>query len=94
MDTPNVGPDSPTVLTLLVDFAEPGLPARTQRQLGRAEILSRSFTDNEHRIRTLYDARHSYELAWAIIAIAGVAGAAAIYAVPSSQLRNSPKTLP
>lgn len=42
----------------------------------------------------LYDARHSYDIAWTIIAIAGVAGAAAIYAVPSSQPRNSPKTLP
>ena len=29
MDTPNVGPDLPTVLTLFVDFAKPGLPART-----------------------------------------------------------------
>ncbi len=26
MDTPNVGPDLPTVLTLFVDFAKPGLP--------------------------------------------------------------------
>jgi len=51
MDTPNVGPDLPTVLTLFVDFAKPGLPARTQGQLGRAEILSTSFTDYERRIR-------------------------------------------
>jgi len=42
----------------------------------------------------LYDARHNYDIAWTIIAIAGVAGAAAIYAVPSSQPRNSPNTLP
>ena len=48
---PNVGPDLPTVLTLFVDFAKPGLPARTQGQLGRAEILSTSFTDYERRIR-------------------------------------------
>jgi len=34
MDAPNVGPDLPTVLTLFVDFAKPGLPARTQGQLG------------------------------------------------------------
>ena len=42
----------------------------------------------------LYDARHNYDIAWMIIALAGVAGAAAIYAVPSSQPRNSPNTLP
>jgi len=42
----------------------------------------------------IFDARHSYDIAWTIIAIAGVAGAAAIYAVPSSQFRSSPKTLP
>jgi len=51
MDTPDVGPDLPTVLTLFVDFAKPGLPARTQGQLGRAEILSTSFTEYERRIR-------------------------------------------
>jgi MFS family permease len=32
----------------------------------------------------LFDARHSYDLAWKIVAILGVVGAAAIYAVPSS----------
>jgi len=32
----------------------------------------------------LFDARHSYELAWKIVAIAGVLGAAAIYAMSSS----------
>jgi MFS transporter, OFA family, oxalate/formate antiporter len=32
----------------------------------------------------IFDARHSYDLAWKIIAIGGVAGAAAIYAVPFS----------
>ncbi len=42
----------------------------------------------------IFDARHSYDIAWTIIAIAGVAGAAAIYAVPSSQFRSSPKTSP
>jgi len=31
----------------------------------------------------IFDARHSYDLAWEIIAIAGILGAAAIYAVPS-----------
>src|SRR5205823_7221128 len=32
----------------------------------------------------IFDIRHSYELGWKIVAILGVAGAAAIYAVPSS----------
>ncbi len=32
----------------------------------------------------IFDAQHSYELAWKIIAISGIAGAAAIYAIPSS----------
>lgn len=32
----------------------------------------------------IFDARHSYELAWRVIAILGMVGAAAIYAVPSS----------
>ena len=31
----------------------------------------------------IFDARHSYDLAWKIIATAGVLGAAAIYAIPS-----------
>ena len=31
----------------------------------------------------MFDARHSYDLAWKIIAILGMAGAAAIYAMPS-----------
>jgi MFS family permease len=38
----------------------------------------------------LFDARHSYDIAWRVIAIAGVAGAAAIFAVPSSQSRSRP----
>jgi MFS transporter, OFA family, oxalate/formate antiporter len=41
----------------------------------------------------VFDARHSYDLAWMIVAVAGVAGAAAIYAVPSYQFRSGPKTL-
>ncbi len=42
----------------------------------------------------IFDARHSYDIAWTIIAIAGVAGAAAICAVPSVQFRSCSKTLP
>jgi MFS family permease len=30
----------------------------------------------------LFDAQHSYELAWRLVAAAGIIGAAAIYAVP------------
>ena len=51
VDTDVVGPDLPTVLTFFVDFAKPGLPARNQGQLGRAELLSTSFVDYERRIR-------------------------------------------
>jgi MFS family permease len=35
----------------------------------------------------IFDARHSYDLAWKLIAVAGILGAAAIYAVPSSSRR-------
>ena len=36
----------------------------------------------------IFDARHSYDLAWKIMAIAGMIGAAAIYAVPSAPRRS------
>jgi spermidine dehydrogenase len=51
VDTDVVGPDLPTVLTFFVDFAKPGLPARTQGQLGRADILSTPFAEYERQIR-------------------------------------------
>jgi MFS family permease len=35
----------------------------------------------------IFDARHSYDLAWKSVAIAGILGATAIYAVPSSSRR-------
>jgi MFS family permease len=41
----------------------------------------------------IFDAQRNYDLAWTIIAFAGVAGAAAIYAVPASLLRSRPKSL-
>ncbi len=50
-DSPVTGPDLPTVLTLFVDFAKPGLPAAEQGQKGRAELLSTSFREYEQRIR-------------------------------------------
>jgi MFS family permease len=37
----------------------------------------------------IFDARHSYDLAWKVIAIAGIFGAVAIYAVSSSSDRAS-----
>jgi len=51
VDSPVAGPDLPTVLTLFIDFAKPGLPARAQGQLGRTELLSTPFMDYERRIR-------------------------------------------
>jgi spermidine dehydrogenase len=51
VDSPVVGPDLPTVLTFLVDFAKPGLPASEQGSKGRAELLSTSYADYERRIR-------------------------------------------
>ncbi len=51
VDDPVVGPDHPTVLTLLVDFAKPGLPAREQGSKGRAELLATTYADYELRIR-------------------------------------------
>jgi MFS family permease len=35
----------------------------------------------------IFDARHNYDVAWILMAIAGILGAAAIYAVPSSSRR-------
>jgi len=51
VDSPVAGPDLPTVLTLFIDFAKPGLPALAQGQLGRTELLSTPFMDYERRIR-------------------------------------------
>jgi hypothetical protein len=47
VDRPVVGPDLPTVLTLGVDFAKPGLPLADQGRLGRAELLSTPSMDYE-----------------------------------------------
>jgi spermidine dehydrogenase len=51
VDTDVVGPDLPIVLTFFVDFAKPGLPARSQGQLGRAELLSTPFAEYERQVR-------------------------------------------
>ncbi len=50
-DSPNVGPDLPTVLTFFVDFTKPGLPPAQQTHLGRTELLSTPYDVYEQRIR-------------------------------------------
>jgi len=48
---PTLTPDSPTVLTIKVLFAKPGLPVEQQGVMGRAELLSASFADYERAFR-------------------------------------------
>ena len=50
-ESPTIGPDSPTVLSLVVPFYYPGLPTAEQGNRGRAELLSTSFRDFERKIR-------------------------------------------
>jgi spermidine dehydrogenase len=50
-DSSTIGPDSPTVLSLIVPFYYPGLPVAEQCNRGRAEILSTSFRDFERKVR-------------------------------------------
>jgi spermidine dehydrogenase len=45
------GPDSPTVLTLKVLFAHPGLPVAAQGSRGRAQLLGTSFAQYERAFR-------------------------------------------
>lgn len=45
------GPDSPTVLTIKVLFAQPGLPIGEQGSRGRAQLLSTSFAQYERAFR-------------------------------------------
>ncbi|HEY4670838.1 MAG TPA: hypothetical protein VIG78_02135, partial [Gemmatimonadaceae bacterium] len=45
------GPDSPTVLTIKVLFAKPGLPIGEQGSRGRAELLGTSFAQYERAFR-------------------------------------------
>src|SRR5690606_20450650 len=44
-------PDSPTVLTLYIPFLNPGYEAAVQGQLGRAQLLRKSYADFELEIR-------------------------------------------
>ena len=48
---PTFGPDSPTVLTIKVLFAQPGLPIGEQGSRGRAQLLGTSFAEYERAFR-------------------------------------------
>ncbi len=50
-DRSTIGPDSPTVLSLITPFFYPGLPVAEQCSKGRAELLSTSFRDFERKVR-------------------------------------------
>ena len=50
-DSRTIGPDSPTVLTLVVPLFYPGLLTAEQGSKGRRELLSTSFREYERRIR-------------------------------------------
>jgi spermidine dehydrogenase len=49
--TRQFGPDSPTVLTIKVLFAHPGLPIAEQGSRGRAQLLGTSFAQYERAFR-------------------------------------------
>jgi spermidine dehydrogenase len=49
--SPTLGPDSPTVLTVKVLFAQPGLPIGEQGSRGRAQLLGTSFAQYERGFR-------------------------------------------
>jgi spermidine dehydrogenase len=50
-DSPTIGPDLPTVLTLKILYSYPGVPTEQQGHKGRAEIISTPFRDYEGQIR-------------------------------------------
>jgi spermidine dehydrogenase len=50
-DKSTIGPDSPTVLSLIVPYYYPGLPVAEQCSKGRAELLSTPFRDYERKVR-------------------------------------------
>ena len=50
-EAPSIGPDSPTVLTIKVLFAKPGLPIGEQGSRGRAKLLGTSFAQYERAFR-------------------------------------------
>jgi spermidine dehydrogenase len=55
IDDATISPDSPTVLTVKVLYAYPGLPTEEQGHRGRAEMLGISFREYEQRIREQFD---------------------------------------
>ena len=50
-ESATIGPDSPTVLTIKVLFAQPGLPIAEQGAQGRAKLLGTSFAQYERALR-------------------------------------------
>jgi len=50
-EPPTISPDSPTVLTIKVLFAQPGLPIAEQGARGRAKLLGTSFAQYERAFR-------------------------------------------
>jgi spermidine dehydrogenase len=50
-DSSTIGPDSPTVLSVIVPFHYPGLPVAEQCTRGRMELLSTPFRDFERKVR-------------------------------------------
>ena len=50
-ESPTIGPDSPTVLTIKVLYTYPGRTTEEQGHLGRAELLSTPFREYERQIR-------------------------------------------
>ena len=50
-ESPSIGPNSPTVLTVKVLFAQPGLPIGEQGSRGRAQLLGTSFAQYERGFR-------------------------------------------
>jgi spermidine dehydrogenase len=51
VETPDINPDSPTVLTLLIDLTKPGLPAAQQASAGRAELIGTPYAVYEQKVR-------------------------------------------
>lgn len=50
-DAQTIGPDSPTVLSIITPFFYPGLPAAEQCSRGRGEILATPFREFERKVR-------------------------------------------
>jgi spermidine dehydrogenase len=55
-DTPTIGPDSPTVLSVKVLYTYPGQPTEQQGHMGRAELISTPFREYERQLRQQFTA--------------------------------------